>query len=137
MKTKMNNNACAAFGEFVKAVRLKNEITAREAAEDSGILPSNFSKMEHGLLAPPQNGAKQRKIATAIGLAVGSEEEARFFDLAGFAVGATPVDVSEIISREEALPLLLRTIGNKRLGTNEIERLVSIVRGTGEPIKKT
>ena len=131
MKTK--ENACQEFGAFVKAARIKQGITARDAAAGSEMLPSNFSKIEHGVLRPPSVGEKQRKMARVIGLISGSQEEARFFDLAARANDATPVDVADIISREEALPLLLRTIGNKRLGKDDIEKLVSLVRGKNAP----
>jgi|GEM_PF-2700014 len=127
MKTK--ENACQEFGAFVKAARIKQGITARDAAKGSEMLSSNFSKIEHGVLRPPLGGEKQRKMARVIGLISGSQEEARFFDLAARANDATPVDVADIISREEALPMLLRTIGNKRLGKDDIEKLVRLVRG--------
>jgi hypothetical protein len=109
---------------------LQNHIIARDAASNAGMLPSNFSKMEHGALRPPMDAAKQKSLATSIGIALGSDAAARFFDLAGKATASTPADLADIISREEALPLLLRTIGNKRLGQREIERLVSLVRDT-------
>ena len=122
-------NACITFGEFVKKTRLANRVSGREAADAVGMLPSNFSKLEHGLLNPPKDGEKQKALANAIGL---KEADARtkFFDLAGEALNAVPADIAEIISEEDALPLLLRTIGNKRLSKAAIKRLVEIVRGT-------
>jgi transcriptional regulator with XRE-family HTH domain len=122
-------NACVEFGEFIRAQRLANGITARESAQVAEMLPSNFSKLEHGVLNPPKDAAKQIKLASAIGLK--PEARDKFFDLAAQATGTVPVDIAEIISEEDALPLLLRTIGNKRLGKKEIERLVELVRGTG------
>jgi transcriptional regulator with XRE-family HTH domain len=126
--TDLSNNACVIFGGFVKSVRLHNNIIGREAASNAGMLPSNFSKLEHGALAPAQDPLKQKKLAAAVGIKEGTEEANMFFDLAGKATGSIPVDLADIISREEALPLLLRTIGNKRLGHKEIEKLVSMVR---------
>jgi transcriptional regulator with XRE-family HTH domain len=129
-------NANVTFGEFVKSTRLENGITAREASQAAEILPSNFSKLEHGVLNPPQDPEKQKQLANAIGISPESEKEVQFFDLAAKANASMPVDLADIISRDEALPLLLRTIGNKRLGKAEIERLVEIVRGTASASQK-
>lgn len=129
-------NDCVKFGGFVKSVRLANQITAREASQGAGMLPSNFSKLEHGALKPPQDGLKQKHLAGAIGIQLGTEEETQFFDLAAKANNAIPVDLADIISKEDAVPLLLRTIGNKRLSKSDIERLIEIVRGTSNVSKK-
>lgn len=120
-------NDCVVFGEFVRARRTANKITGREAAQAAEMLPSNFSKLEHGALAPPRDPTKQALIAEAIGLR--EQEQAEFFDLAAKANEAVPVDIADIISHNDALPLLLRTIGNKRLSQKQIDRLVEIIRG--------
>jgi len=122
-------NECLEFGAFVKTKRLANGITAREASQAAGILPSNFSKLEHGVLRPPSDVERQKKLAAAIGLEFGTENANQFFDLAGKANKAIPADLAEIISEDGARPLLLRTIGNKRLTEDEIRQLIEIVRG--------
>lgn len=100
------------------------------------MLPSNFSKLEHGVLNPPKDAPKQKHLAAAIGVTLGSENETVFFDLAAKANKATPVDLADIISKDDAVPLLLRTIGNKRLSKRDIERLIEIVRETSNVSKK-
>jgi transcriptional regulator with XRE-family HTH domain len=122
-------NACVEFGKFLKSVRLANGITAREASQAAGFLSSNFSKLEHGVLHPPKDPAKQKQLAQSVGIKPETPEETEFFDLAGKANRSTPVDLADIISAEDALPLLLRTIGNKRLTKADIQKLVAIVRG--------
>jgi len=117
----------AKFGEFVRRARMTAHVTGRQAAEAAGMLPSNFSKMEHGLLNPPKEGERQKALADVLKL--GSDDRTKFFDLAAEAVESVPVDIAELISEEDALPLLLRTIGNKRLSSEAIKRLVQIVRG--------
>jgi transcriptional regulator with XRE-family HTH domain len=129
-------NDCMTFGNFVKAVRLANGITARDSSQGAGMLPSNFSKLEHGALKPPQDGSKQKQLADAIGIKFGTSQETEFFDLAAKANNAIPADLADIISKEDAVPLLLRTIGNKRLNKSDIERLIEIVRGTSDAGKK-
>jgi transcriptional regulator with XRE-family HTH domain len=129
-------NDCATFGSFVKKTRLANGITARNASQNAGMLPSNFSKLEHGAFAPSREPAKQRQLAASIGLMPESHEENEFFDLAAKAAKSIPVDIADIISKEDAMPLLLRTIGNKRLTKADIERLIEIVRETPNVSKK-
>ncbi len=124
-----SKNDCIEFGKFIKTIRLQNGIIAREAAIRAGILPSNFSKLEHGALRPPSDVERQKKLASAIGVEMGTEPAAQFFDLAGKANKAIPADLAEIISEDDARPLLLRTIGNKRLTEDEIRQLIEIVRG--------
>jgi len=123
-------NATVEFGAFVKTARLAKGITARQASQAAGVLPSNFSKLEHGALTPPKDTEKQKQLAAAVGISAGTPEESQFFDLAAKANESVPIDIADIISKEDALPLLLRTIGSKRLGKAEIERLIEIVRGT-------
>lgn len=123
-----NENDCIQFGNLIRSKRVANRITAREASQMAGMLPSNFSKLEHGALAAPKERNKLKAIAQAIGVE-GPEEEAEFFDLAAKANNSVPADIADLITRNDALPLLLRTIGNKRLSKEQIDRLVEIVRG--------
>jgi transcriptional regulator with XRE-family HTH domain len=115
------------FGDFVRSTRMKNGLTGRDASSAAGMLPSNFSKLEHGVLLPPQDPEKLRRLAEAIKIEPGSDTESLFFDLASKSNGSVPLDLADIISRNETVPLLLRTIGNKRLSAKDIERLVEIV----------
>ena len=43
------------FGEFIKQLRLQNRITLREFCRLAGIDPSNWSKIERGMLQPPKS----------------------------------------------------------------------------------
>jgi transcriptional regulator with XRE-family HTH domain len=125
----LSKNACVIFGGFVKDIRLQNKIIARDAAQNAGMLPSNFSKLEHGALKPSADSARQKMLATAIGLELGTAAADRFFDLAADANEAVPADIADIISEDDAWPLLLRTAGNKRLTEEDIKQLIEIVRG--------
>jgi transcriptional regulator with XRE-family HTH domain len=115
---------------------VRNIITAREASQAAGMLPSNFSKLEHGAFAPPRDPKRLRQLAAAIGIPPESHAEVEFFDFAAKTTKSVPVDIADIISKEDAMPLLLRTIGNKRLTKADIERLIEIVRGTSNVGKK-
>lgn len=120
-------NPAVTFGDFVRSTRMKNSQTGRDASRKADMLPSNFSKLEHGVLLPPKDAERQRQLADAIGIKPDTPEAQRFFDLAGAATNAVPLDLADIISKSETIPLLLRTIGNKRLSEKEIEALVELV----------
>jgi transcriptional regulator with XRE-family HTH domain len=120
-------NPAVAFGDFVRETRMKNGLTGRDSARKADMLPSNFSKLEHGVLLPPRDAERQRQLACAIGIVPDAPEARQFFDLAGAATNAVPLDLADIISKSETIPLLLRTIGNKRLTEKEIEALVELV----------
>ena len=126
--TVTTENAVARFGAFIKERRLKIGRTARDIAAESGIKPSNLSRMEHGLLKPPQ-GMRLRDLAAALDLDAPKEVFAKFCDLAAETAeaGVIPLDIREIISDNEAAPLLLRSIGGHKLTQKDINAIVALV----------
>lgn len=128
--TVMLENAVASFGAFIRERRLALGKTARAVAVESGIQPSNLCNIEHGLLKPAQDDQKLRKLACALNLTMGSEDFARFSDLAAKATNSVPLDIKDIISEDDAIPLMLRSIGNKKLTKADIKRIVALVRNT-------
>jgi transcriptional regulator with XRE-family HTH domain len=129
MKT-TGHEPALAFGDFVRNTRVRNNITGRDASSAAGILPSNLSKIEHGVLTPPRDPAKVKALAVAIGIQPDSEDAKRFFDLAAEATDSVPVDIKELLSSDTAMPLLLRTIGNRRLTAEEIRKIIELVQNS-------
>lgn len=43
------------FAEYIKDLRVEKEITLREFCKISGLDPSNWSKIERGIHAPPKS----------------------------------------------------------------------------------
>ncbi|MBI3109314.1 MAG: helix-turn-helix domain-containing protein [Candidatus Rokubacteria bacterium] len=115
------------FGEFLRAQRLKAGFGLRAFAEAAGMQPSNLSNLEHGRLAPPQEKSTLDALAELLGLAPGSEERARLFDLAVASRERLPADVASFAARTPGIPVLLRTIENKGLGKKDLERLTEYV----------
>ncbi len=120
-------NGAVAFGDFIRSTRVKSGLIARDVAAAVSMLPSNFSKLEHGILLPPKDAEKQRNLLSALGIKQDSEDATRFMDLAAKATDSVPIDLADLISKNDSVPLLLRTIGNKRLTDKDIERLIEIV----------
>jgi transcriptional regulator with XRE-family HTH domain len=127
----MNNtptpSQSVVFGDFIRTHRVSKGILARDAAIAAGILPSNLSKIEHGINTPPRDTEKLKQLADAMGFRDEGADKERFFDLAAAATDSVPADIASILSRDNAMPLLLRTIGNKRLTKAQVERLIEII----------
>jgi len=116
------------FGEYLRACRLKAGFGLRTFAEAAGMKPSNLCAIEYGRLAPPQGADALNQIADALGLPPGSRERQRLFDLAvTHKPGVLPPDVAAFAGQTRGIPVLLRTISNKRLKPRDIERLTKYV----------
>ena len=70
------------FGEYIKELRISKEITLREFCKIAKHDPSNWSKIERGILPPPKGKIVLENIALTLKLPKGSEEYYNIFDLA-------------------------------------------------------
>ena len=58
------------FGEFVKGKRIAKEISLRKFSLLIDVDASNWSKVERGLLSPPQDENKLELIARKLGIKI-------------------------------------------------------------------
>ncbi len=123
------------FGEYLRACRVKAGLGLRTFAEAAELKPSNLCAVEYGRQRPPQNAQTLSRIADALRLPKGSRERQRLFDLAAkHRPGALPPDVAAFAGRTPGIPVLLRTIENRRLTRQDLERLTEYVnRQLGKP----
>ena len=56
------------LGKTLKELRLKRDLSLREICRKSGYDPSNWSKVERGLMPPPTDGKTLIKWAKAVKL---------------------------------------------------------------------
>ncbi|MGD0267316.1 MAG: helix-turn-helix transcriptional regulator [Candidatus Methylomirabilota bacterium] len=116
------------FGAYLRGCRLKAGMGLRTFAEAAGMKPSNLSAIEYGRQAAPQSEAVLRRMADALGLPPASEERRRLADLAvKHKPGTLPPDVAAFGGRTAGIPVLLRTIENKRLTKADVKRLTEYV----------
>jgi len=116
------------FGNFFKQKRIAKSLTLREFCRIHGFDPGNISKIERGLFPPPQSRELLLKYAAALGIKEGSEEWLTFCDLAVTSAGKLPPD---IVTNEEvmnALPVLFRTVRDKNLDEEDMEKLIKAIK---------
>ena len=112
------------FGEFVRGRRLRQNLTLREFCRRINEDPSNWSKVERGILMPPQSKVKLREIAKTLNMKKGENEYNNLFDRATIAAGKIPEYILSDKAVVNALPAFLRTIGSVKPTKEEIEKLI-------------
>ncbi|HXG60637.1 MAG TPA: helix-turn-helix transcriptional regulator [Planctomycetota bacterium] len=115
------------FGAFFKECRIALGITLREFCEKHGLDPGNLSKLERGLLPPPQSREKLEEYAAALQLKKGSTQWRDFFDFAFVEQGRIP---DHVMAKEELvkrLPVLFRTMAGKRATPKQLDKLVKML----------
>jgi transcriptional regulator with XRE-family HTH domain len=118
-----------AFGEFFKAKRLSLGLSLRAFCRKHALDPGNMSKLERGVLSPPDGRKKLESYAEILGLKAGSDEWFEFFDLAAAARGRLPEDMLEDERVVQALPIMYRTLRKDKPDREELDRLMKLIRG--------
>ncbi|MBI3291289.1 MAG: hypothetical protein HYZ73_00510 [Elusimicrobia bacterium] len=119
----------ASFGEFFKTKRQALGLTLREFCLKHKLDPGNLSRLERGLLPPPQDRKVLEQYAEYIEIKRGTGNWYTFFDLAAAAKGRLPDDLLEDEEVLAKLPLVFRTLRGKRLTEKQLAELVKKVRG--------
>jgi transcriptional regulator with XRE-family HTH domain len=119
------------FGEFVKSLRIKRDIGLREFCRRLSIDASNWSKVERGLLSPPQDKDKLDQIAEVLNVEKGSELYNELTDKASIAAGIIPKDILSDKETLSSLPMFFRTVRSEKPTPEELEKLIRKIRGDG------
>ncbi|MBI4547825.1 MAG: helix-turn-helix domain-containing protein [Ignavibacteriae bacterium] len=83
------------FGEFVRIRRLDVELSLREFCTQAETDPSNWSKIERGILPAPANREFLESVAKLLKLKKGEKDWYTFFDLASLSQQKIHDDVFE------------------------------------------
>jgi len=116
------------FGEYVKKKRLEKDLTLREFCRRLEEDASNWSKIERGVMGPPQDKEKLQKIAAILNISENSNEWKELADLASIGAGAIPEYIMSDKNIVEALPVFFRTIGSVKPTKEEIEELIKTIK---------
>jgi len=116
------------FGEFIKERRINKGITLREFCRLIETDASNWSKVERGLLSPPQDEEKLKKIAHVLDIEIGSETWKAMKDKAQIDAGIIPEDILSDKETVKSLPMFFRTIRSEKPTPEELDHLIQIIR---------
>ncbi|MFH0739952.1 MAG: helix-turn-helix transcriptional regulator [bacterium] len=118
------------FGEKLKNIRAKKEMSLREICKAVNYDPSNWSKIERGQLAPPSDEKVLDKWATALGIPKKSKEFQEFIYQAKIAQGIIPQDIMTRENLVNCLPAIFRTLRNEKPTKEEIDKLIEILKAS-------
>jgi transcriptional regulator with XRE-family HTH domain len=118
------------FGEFVRSLRVSKRLSLRAVCRATGYDPSNWSKVERGILAPPSDEATLKQWAAALEIEEGSKDFRTFTDLAVIAAGVIPQDILEREDVMQHVPAFFRTIRGQKPTKEEIDRLIDLLRNS-------
>ena len=114
------------FGEYIKEKRMGMGLTLRAFCMHNNEDPSNWSKMERGLLRPPTDDARLNNIARMLNM--DSDDTTAMRDMACAESGRVPQDIMSDVNLVEHLPVMFRTIRNESLTGEQLDSLVEIIR---------
>jgi transcriptional regulator with XRE-family HTH domain len=116
------------FGEFIKERRIKKGIGLREFCKRLEIDASNWSKVERGLLAPPQDQEKLKKIAQVVDNKFRSPLCKEMKDKANIDAGIIPEDILSDEKVLNSLPIFFRTIRSEKPTPEDLDKLIDMIR---------
>ncbi|HWX22812.1 MAG TPA: helix-turn-helix transcriptional regulator [Candidatus Binatia bacterium] len=121
------------FGAFIKELRARQRLGLREFCLQHGHDPSNWSKIEREVLAPPRDEETLRTWAKQLGLKPGSPDWLKFFDLAAVDVGRIPDYVLKDEKLVAQLPVFFRTLSGQKPSREDLEKLLEIINSARHP----
>ncbi len=116
------------FGEFFKQKRIGLRKTLRQFCAANKLDPGNISKLERGLMPPPQGSDKLEEYAGYFNIKKGTDDWYKFFDLAHIESGRIPEDLLEDEAVAVKLPILFRTLRGKKISEKKLDELVQLIR---------
>lgn len=123
----MPNNFAKKFGESLKEMRIRQELSLRKTCQLTGYDPSNWSKIERGKIPPPSDEKILARWAKVLGVQTKKEVQ-DFIDEAILAQGIIPRDILSDAEVMKYLPAFFRTLRNKKPTKEEIDRLIELIR---------
>jgi transcriptional regulator with XRE-family HTH domain len=123
----MPNNFAKKFGESLKEMRIRQELSLRKTCQLTGYDPSNWSKIERGKIPPPSDEKILARWAKVLGVQTKKEVQ-DFIDEAILAQGIIPRDILSDAEVMKYLPAFFRTLRNKKPTKEEIDRLIRLIR---------
>lgn len=115
------------FGTLFKELRAKTGLTLRKYCEQYELDAAQISRIERGLLPAPKDKVRLEFYAKSLGLKEASKDWKTFFDLASVS-NKSVVDEIKSPALLEKLPIFLRTIDNKNLDNEKLDKLLELIK---------
>jgi len=115
---------------YFNELRKEKRITLRAFFENAEADPGNISRMERGVMTPPQDRDILARYAKALGLLEGSDQWYRFFDLAAADRGMIPQDLMEDEELVNHLPAFFRTLRGQKPTEDELRGIIAKIRNS-------
>ena len=115
----------------MKDLRIARRLTLRDFCAEVGVDPSNWSKVERGIIPPPGDEQTQAALAGFFGLKGDARQE--FFDLAALARSELPRDLASDEELLAKLPAFFRAARGKDPDGNRLKQFVEQVRKLNNP----
>lgn len=116
------------FGSYFRFLRQQKRITLRAFCKSACADPGNISRLERGVVPPPQSGDILEQYAAALGISEGSDEWYRFFDLAATERGKIPRDILDNEELAQSLPMFFRTLRGEKPTEEEMRGVAEKIR---------
>lgn len=116
------------FGSLLKELRIKKGLTLRQACKIVDYDPSNWSKIERGLIPPPSNKEILKKWTKVLEIDKNEIQSQNFIDEALIAQGIIPEDILSQAGAADYLPAFFRTLRDKKPTQKEVDRLIELLR---------
>lgn len=116
------------FGGFFKEKRVALRKTLRQFCAENSLDPGNISRLERGLMPPPQGSEKLEEYAHYLQIKKGSDDWYKFFDLARIEAGRIPDELLKDEAVVASLPILFRTLRGQKISGKKLEKLVELIK---------
>ncbi|MFA5000189.1 MAG: helix-turn-helix transcriptional regulator [Patescibacteria group bacterium] len=114
------------FGAQLNKLRAESDLSIREVCKLVSYDPSNWSKIERGLISPPSD--EKALLTWAKALKVKKNDVQGFLDNAQIAQGIIPDDILDRKEMLELMPAFFRVIRSKKSSKKEIDNLIKLIK---------
>jgi len=114
------------FGSLLNKLRIENNLSIREVCKLVSYDPSNWSKIERGLISPPSDDKTLKLWAKTLKIKGNDVQE--FIDDAKIAQGIIPDDILDKKEMLQLMPAFFRTIRNKKPTKEELDTLMNLIK---------
>lgn len=116
------------FGDFIKNKRIELRLGLRDFCIRANVDPSNWSKIERGIMPPPIERKTLLKFAACLGIGVGTKDWKNLEDYAHISKGKIPdyvISDSELVKK---LPIFWRGKNGIKPTKKELEEMIEVMR---------